>query len=251
MILAIVNQKGGVGKTTTTTNLAAALAGLGKKVLIVDLDPQGNSSTGFGFDQQSRIETIYDVFHGVDIRGLVRQTEVADLNIITSNVNLTAAEIELVSKDGRETVLKEALSLITKDYDQIIIDCPPSLGLLTVNALTGADEILIPMQCEFYALEGLSHLLKTVALIQKRLNPKLKIHGILLTMHDRRNRLTEQIELDVRGSLKDLVFKTVIPRNIKISEAQSYGRPVMLYDNKCQGSMSYVALAQEILERNK
>lgn len=251
MITAIVNQKGGVGKTTTATNLATALSASVGKTLLIDLDPQGNASTGFGVDQKSRQYTSYDLLHSKDPKTLIIKTEVPFLDIIASNVNLTAAEIDLVDLASREFVLKKALASILGDYNNIIIDCPPSLGLLTLNALTAADEVLIPMQCEFYALEGLSHLLKTIDLIKKKLNPDLVIQGILLTMYDRRNKVTEEIERDVRDCMKGLVFNTMIPRNIRISEAPSYGKPVMLYDHKCQGAIAYMHLAKEILERTE
>lgn len=248
MILSVVNQKGGVGKTTTSTNLATALAACGYKVLLVDLDPQGNASTGFGIEHDRRKDSVYDLFRGRDARSVITKTEIPGLDIIPSNIDLVAAEMELVSTRGREFVLKSKLSEIGSLYQYIIVDCPPSLGLLTVNALVASDKVLIPMQCEFYAMEGLSHLLKTVELIRKGLNTNLSIEGILLTMYDKRNRLTEQIEQDIRSCMGDLVFKSVIPRNVRISEAPSYGKPVMIYDHKCAGAISYMLLAREILE---
>lgn len=250
MITAIVNQKGGVGKTTTATNLATALAACGGKTLLIDLDPQGNASTGFGINQKERAKTSYDLLCGAKPLDLIIQTKIPLLDLIASNVNLSAAELDLVGDRDREFVLKKALGALSEEYDNIIIDCPPSLGLLSVNALTAADRILIPMQCEFYALEGLSHLLKTIELIKKKLNPNLEIEGILLTMYDRRNKLTEEIEQDVRACMKHLVFDTVIPRNIRICEAPSHGKPVMIYDHKCSGAIAYMHLAREILERN-
>lgn len=250
MITAIVNQKGGVGKTTTATNLATALAACGGKTLLIDLDPQGNASTGFGINQQDRVKTSYDLLGGAKPLDLIIKTAIPLLDLIASNVNLSAAELDLVGAREREFILKNALASLSEVYDNIIIDCPPSLGLLTVNALTAADQVLIPMQCEFYALEGLSHLLKTIELIKKKLNAELKVQGILLTMYDRRNKLTEEIEQDVRSCMKNLVFNTVIPRNIRICEAPSHGKPVMIYDHKCSGAIAYMHLAKEILERN-
>lgn len=249
MIMSIVNQKGGVGKTTTAVNLATAFAATSCKTLLVDLDPQGNASTSFGINQEDREKTSYALFWGKKIENLIIRSEVSSLDIIPSNVDLAAVEVELVNVASREFVLKQLLRNYTKEYDYIIIDCPPSLGLLTLNALIACDQILIPMQCEFLALEGLSHLLKTINLIKKKLNPELLIQGILLTMYDRRNRVTEAIERDVRECMKGLVFDTVIPRNIRISEAPSYGKPVMLYDHKCLGSLAYMHLAKEIFER--
>jgi chromosome partitioning protein len=251
-IIAVANQKGGVGKTTSAVNLASALAASGKKVLLVDFDPQGNASTGFGITRANRPHEIYDVIADkVNIKDAVVKTTIPGMHLLVSTVNLSAAEIELANVDGREFVLKSKLREISDNYDYILIDCPPSLGLLTLNALVASDSVMIPLQCEFYALEGLSHLLKTIEKVKKHLNPALKIHGILLTMHDKRNNLTEQVELDVRGYLGDNVFKTVIPRNIKMSEAPSHGMPAIIYDHKCSGSMAYIYLAKEMLEREK
>jgi chromosome partitioning protein len=252
-IIVVANQKGGVGKTTTTVNLASALAASGKKVLLVDFDPQGNASTGFGIARDARPHEIYDVLaEKVSIQDAIIKTAIPGMHLLVSTVNLSAAEIELAGiEEGREYVLKNKLAEVSSEYDYIMIDCPPSLGLLTINALVAADSVIIPLQCEFYALEGLSHLLKTVAKIKKHLNPGLKMQGVLLTMYDRRNKLTEQVELDVRGYLGTDVFETVIPRNIKISEAPSHGIPAIIYDHKCSGSMAYIHLAREMLRRDK
>ncbi|AAU03560.1 ParA family protein [Rickettsia typhi] len=249
-IIAIVNQKGGVAKTTTTVNLATAFASVNKKILVIDLDPQGNSSTGFGIIQQQRKNTIYQVLTNlIELKDAIISTNIPNLEIITSNTNLSAAELDLTTLKDREYILMKLLEEVKILYDYIIIDCPPSLNLLTVNALVASDEVLIPMQCDFYSLEGLSNLLKTIEIVEKKLNPKIKIAGILFTMYDKRNRLTEQVEDDVRKCLGELVFKTVIPRNIKLSEAPSYGKPAILYDYKCAGAMAYIELTKEILER--
>ncbi|AAL02624.1 MULTISPECIES: ParA family protein [Rickettsia] len=249
-VIAIVNQKGGVAKTTTTVNLATAFAAVNKKILVIDLDPQGNSSTGFGISQQQRKNTIYQVLTNlIELQDAIISTDIPNLEIITSNTNLSAAELDLTKLKDREYILMKLLAEIKILYDYIIIDCPPSLNLLTVNALVASDEVLIPMQCDFYSLEGLSHLLKTIEIVEKKLNPKIKIAGILFTMYDKRNRLTEQVEDDVRKCLGELVFKTVIPRNIKLSEAPSYGKPAIIYDYKCSGAVAYIELTKEILER--
>ncbi|MCC8369555.1 MAG: ParA family protein [Rickettsia endosymbiont of Oxypoda opaca] len=250
-IISIVNQKGGVAKTTTTVNLATAFAAMEKKILVVDIDPQGNSSTGFGINQRERKNTIYQVLTGlIKLENAIMSTNIPNLNIVTSNANLSAAELDLMNMKDREYLLVNLLEESKAYYDYIIIDCPPSLNLLTINALVAADEVLIPMQCDFYSLEGLSHLLKTIEIVEKKLNPKIKIAGILFTMYDRRNRLTEQVEADVRKYLGKLVFKTVIPRNIKLSEAPSYGQPAIIYDHKCSGAIAYMQLTKEILGRH-
>ena len=245
-ILAIVNQKGGVGKTTTSINLAAALAIVGNNTLLIDLDPQGNASTGVGIDIKDRDNTIYEALIKKNIdASFIKKTSIPLLSIITSSIDLSAAEIELVHEEDREYILKNILKDL--NYDLIIIDCPPSLGLLTINALAAADSVIIPSQCEFFALEGLSHLLKTISLVKSNLNEGLYIRGVILTMYDKRNKLSEQVEMDVRKHLRDKVFKTVIPRNVKLSEAPSHGKPAIIYDVKCAGSKSYLYLAREIL----
>jgi len=251
-IFSVVNQKGGVGKTTTVINLAATLAAMKKKVLLVDIDPQGNASTGFGISQAQRQKTIYEILIGeCQIKEAIIPTRITNLKIVTSTVDLSACEIELANIEKREFLLRKALKEVIHDFDYIIIDCPPSLGMLTINALTASDSILIPMQCEFFSLEGLSHLLTTLDLIKDNLNHHLSICGIILTMHDRRNKLTEQVEVDVREFLKDKVFQNIIPRNVRLSEAPSHGIPGVVYDPKCPGSIAYVKLAKEILLREK
>lgn len=250
-IIAIVNQKGGVAKTTTSVNLSTALSAMDKKILVIDLDPQGNSSTGFGIKHSQRQVTIYQVLIGSKlIEEAVITTSIPNLYLVSSNTNLSGAESDLLNFTKREYLLSISLGKLAKKYDYIIIDCPPSLNLLTVNALTACDEVIIPMQCDFYSLEGLSHLLKTIKIVEKNLNPKIKIAGILFTMYDKRNRLTEQVEEDVRKYLGKLVFRTVIPRNVKLSEAPSYGQPAIIYDHKCSGSIAYMELTKEILGRN-
>jgi chromosome partitioning protein len=251
-ILAIVNQKGGVGKTTTAVNLATALAAVGKQVLLIDLDPQGNASTGLGIINIDRRITSYNLIIGdVGVIDAVMKTAIPRLSLVSANIDLSGAEIELVNMTRREFRLREALAAEPLPYDYVLIDCPPSLGLVTLNALTTADGVLIPLQCEFYALEGLSHLLKTIELVRVKMNPELAIQGVVLTMHDRRNKLTEQIELDVRQFLGTQVYKTVIPRNVRMSEAPSHGKPALIYDITCPGSQAYMKLASELLKREK
>ena len=249
-IVSIVNQKGGVGKTTTAVNLATILAVMDKRILLIDLDSQGNSSSGLGIRQDQRKVTTYHVLCGLEpIQKAIYQSEIPNLSLITSNTNLAAIEMELLGKNNYEIILKELLSLIHKEYDYIIIDCPPSLSLLTLNALVASDEVIIPMLCDFYSLEGLSHLLKTIEIVEKKLNPKIKIGGILFTIYDQRNRLTQQVEKDVRSCLGKMVYNTTIPRNVIVSEAPSHGKAVIIYDYNCPGSRAYISLAKEIIAK--
>jgi chromosome partitioning protein len=247
-IIAVANQKGGVGKTTTAVNLAASIGVLEKKTLIIDMDPQGNATSGFGVNPYKVESSIYDsIINSKPIKDMILQTEIAYLKIVPSNIDLTGAEIELVPLISRETKLKEAIAPIKEDFDYIFIDCPPSLGLLTINTLTAADSILIPIQCEYYALEGVSKLLNTIELVKKSLNPKLEIEGVVLTMYDSRTTLAQQVSEEIRKHFKEKVYNTVIPRNVRLSEAPSYGKPVILYDVRSTGSESYLNLAKEVI----
>ena len=251
-IIAIANQKGGVGKTTTAINLATALAAADKRVLLFDLDPQGNASTGLGISRQSRAVTSYEVLLGErSMTGATVATTVPNLWVVPASVELSGAEIELVGADNREYRLREAVAEQPLPFDYVLIDCPPSLGLITLNALVAAHAVLVPLQCEFYALEGLSHLVRTIERIKRHLNPTLEIQGVVLTMFDKRNKLSDLVAADVRGHFGDKVYDTVIPRNVRISEAPSHGKPVLLYDFRCPGSQAYVHLAGEVLRRER
>ena len=257
-ILALANQKGGVGKTTTAINLGTALAAIGERVLIVDLDPQGNASTGLGIDRRNRSCSTYDVLVGeASLRESVVATAVPRLHIAPSTMDLSGLELELGTTPGRAFRLRDAIGSLNNnvspdaDYTYVLIDCPPSLNLLTVNAMAASDAILVPLQCEFFALEGLSQLLQTVEQVRSTLNPSLSIHGIVLTMFDSRNNLSNQVVADVRQFMGEKVYNTMIPRNVRISEAPSYGKPVLVYDLKCVGSEAYLKLATEVIQRER
>lgn len=251
-IFALANQKGGVGKTTTTINLAASLATLEKTVLVVDADPQANASSGLGVDLNEVDYSLYEcIIDHKDVREAIYTTDIDGLDIIPSHIDLVGAEIEMLNLDNREKVIKQVLAPIKDEYDYILIDCSPSLGLITVNALTAADAVIIPVQCEYFALEGISKLLNTIKIIKSKLNPKLEIEGFLLTMYDSRLRLANQIYDEVKRHFQELVFKTVIQRNVKLSECPSHGLPVILYDAESAGAKNHLRLAEEIINKNK
>ena len=251
-IIALANQKGGVGKTTTTINLAASLATLEKSVLVIDADPQANASSGLGVNLQEVECSIYEcIIDHADVRDAIYTTDINGLDIIPSHINLVGAEIEMLTVPNREKVLKDILEPIRQDYDYILIDCPPSLGLITVNALTAADSVIIPVQCEYFALEGIGKLLNTIKIIKSKLNPQLEIEGFLLTMYDNRLKLANQIYDEVKRHFQELVFKTVIQRNVKLSESPSHGLPVILYDADAAGTKNHLSLAKEIVSREK
>ncbi len=251
-VISIANQKGGVGKTTSAINLAASLAAIEHSTLIIDIDPQSNTTSGLGIESKTVTNSIYEVMvGGVEISEAVRETELDYLDLVPSHINLVGAEIEMVDRNERERILTKAVEQIKKKYDFVIIDCPPSLGLLTINALTSSDSVMIPVQCEYFALEGLGQLLNTIKIVRQHLNPELEIEGVILTMYDTRTRLSNQVADEVKRYFDDKVFSSVISRNVRLAEAPSFGKPAILYDANSVGAKNYLALAREVIQRNK
>ena len=250
--IAIANQKGGVGKTTTSTNLSACLAEAGKKVLMVDIDPQGNATSGVGIDKNELENTVYDMIIGeCTLEECIVKDAIENLDVLPSNINLSGAEIDLIGIEEREYILKKSIDSVKANYDYIIIDCPPSLNMLTVNAMTTADTVLVPIQCEYYALEGLSQLLHTIGLVKERLNPDLEMEGVVFTMYDARTNLSLEVVENVKNNLKQSIYKTIIPRNVRLAEAPSHGLPINLYDTKSVGAESYRLLAEEVIAKTE
>lgn len=251
-IIAIANRKGGVGKTTTTVNVATAMAAAGKKVLVIDLDPQGNATTSMGIEKKGRMVSSYEVLVGeASLAEAIVWTEIPNFSLIPASADLSGAEVELVDMEHREFALKNAIKDNAVNYDYILIDCPPSLSLVTINALVAANAVIVPLQCEFLALEGVTDLIKNINIIKKKFNPSLELQGVVLTMYDKRNNLSQMVEDDVRNFFGKKVYQTVIPRNVRVSEAPSHGKPVLLYDFKCPGSQAYISLTGEVLKREK
>lgn len=251
-VISIANQKGGVGKTTTAINLAASLAAVEHPTLVIDIDPQSNTTSGLGIDSKTVSNSVYELMIGsADIEETTRNTELDFLDLVPAHINLVGAEIEMIDREERERILKKAIEGVRDKYDFIVIDCPPSLGLLTINALTASDSIMIPVQCEYFALEGLGQLLNTIKIVRQHLNPELDIEGVLLTMYDTRTRLSNQVADEVKRYFDDRVFKTVIARNVRLAEAPSFGKPALLYDSTSIGAKNYLALAREVIRRNK
>lgn len=251
-IIAIANQKGGVGKTTTAINLSASLASLGEKVLAIDMDPQGNMSSGLGIDKNEVEKTVYDlIIENIGIEECICEEVIENLDVLPSNIDLSAAEIELIGVDNKEYILRDEVNKVKEKYDFIIIDCPPALSMLTINAMTTSDSVLVPIQCEYYALEGLSQLIHTIELVQERLNPALEIEGVVFTMYDARTNLSLQVVENVKDNLNQNIYKTIIPRNVRLAEAPSYGMPINLYDPKSKGTESYLLLAEEVINKGE